>query len=62
MKCNKCGKDCEKKVNGLFYCYNCKKPAAEFCECEDEVLELGGLCGDYGICEKCGKAFPESMR
>ena len=42
-------------VNGLFYCYKCDKPAAEFCECEDFCLEIGGLCGDFGVCEKCGK-------
>jgi len=62
MKCDKCGEECREKVSGLFFCYNCEKPAGEFCECSDFCLELGGLCGDYGICEKCGKAFRESMR
>ena len=61
MICTECGKDCEEKVSGLFYCSNCDRPAAEFCKCEDEILPMGGVCGKHAICEKCGKAFPELM-
>ena len=62
MKCEDCGKECEKKLNGLYFCFDCNKPAGEeYCKCEDEVLELDGLCGDYAICEQCGKAFRVSM-
>ena len=62
MKCRDCGKECEEKVGGLFFCRDCDKPADEYCECPDEVLDICGISGEYAICEKCGKAFPESMR
>ena len=61
MKCNECGEECKDKVSGLFFCHKCEKPAGEYCECEDFCLEIGGICGHHGICEKCGKAFPEDM-
>ena len=62
MKCGDCGKECDEKVGGLYFCNDCEKPAEdEYCDCEDEVLELDGLSGNYAICEKCGKAFRVSL-
>lgn len=61
MICTKCGKNTEVKMCGLFLCEECNRPAGEFCSCKDEMLNVAGICGNHAICEKCGKAFPESM-